>query len=203
MKNNIAPLAIFGNGGFAREVYWLAKSIDIPIGAFIDLKAGPDYDSTPVIDESQFDPNKYTAIVAIGNPNLREKIVSKLDGANFATLIHNTVTNMSSNHIGSGSVICANCVLTCEINIGDFAQLNLGTTIGHDVQAGRFFTTAPGVHISGNNIIGNNVYFGSNSSTIECITICDNVIIGAGACVVRNIEEPGTYVGIPARKIGR
>ena len=202
MKYDIAPLAIFGNGGFAREVYWLAKSLGIPIDAFIDLKVGQKYDLIPVMDESYFSKIKHTAIIAVGNPNLREKIASKLNGANLITLIHNTVTNMSNNHIGNGSVICANCVLTCEINIDDFAQLNLGTTIGHDVRAGKFFTTAPGVHINGNNMIGNNVYFGSNASTIEGITICDNVTIGAGACVVKDIEEPGIYVGIPARKIG-
>lgn len=48
--------------------------------------------------------------------------------------------------------------------------------------------------------IGNNVSIGSNA-TILPVEICNNVIIGAGAVVTKNIEEPGTYAGNPARKI--
>jgi acetyltransferase-like isoleucine patch superfamily enzyme len=49
-------------------------------------------------------------------------------------------------------------------------------------------------------IVGNNVSFGSNS-TILPVTICDNVVIGAGAVVTKNISEPGIYVGNPAKKL--
>lgn len=46
--------------------------------------------------------------------------------------------------------------------------------------------------------IGNRVSIGSNA-TILPIEICDNVVIAAGAVVTRNITEPGTYIGNPAR----
>ena len=49
-------------------------------------------------------------------------------------------------------------------------------------------------------LIGNHVSIGSNA-TILPITICDNVVIGAGAVVTRNISEPGIYAGNPAKKI--
>jgi acetyltransferase-like isoleucine patch superfamily enzyme len=49
-------------------------------------------------------------------------------------------------------------------------------------------------------IIGNNVSIGTNA-TILPVTICDNVVVGAGAVVTRNIVEPGVYAGNPARKI--
>jgi UDP-3-O-[3-hydroxymyristoyl] glucosamine N-acyltransferase len=103
--------------------------------------------------------------------------------------------------IGRGSIICANCILTCDIDLGDFAQLNLATTIGHDTKAGAFFTTAPGVHISGKVLAGERVYFGTNASAIEDLSICNDVVVGAGACVAKNITEPGIYVGIPAKKL--
>jgi acetyltransferase-like isoleucine patch superfamily enzyme len=48
--------------------------------------------------------------------------------------------------------------------------------------------------------IGNNVSLGSNA-TILPVEICDNVVIGAGAVVTKNITEAGTYVGNPAKKI--
>ncbi len=46
--------------------------------------------------------------------------------------------------------------------------------------------------------IGNNVTIGNNA-TILPVSICDNVIIGAGAVVTRSIERPGIYAGVPAK----
>jgi acetyltransferase-like isoleucine patch superfamily enzyme len=48
--------------------------------------------------------------------------------------------------------------------------------------------------------IGNNVSIGSNA-TILPISICDNVVIGAGAVVTKSIIESGVYAGNPAKKI--
>lgn len=48
--------------------------------------------------------------------------------------------------------------------------------------------------------IGNKVSIGSNA-TIMPVSICDHVIIGAGAVVTKDIEEPGIYVGNPAKKL--
>lgn len=49
-------------------------------------------------------------------------------------------------------------------------------------------------------VIGNNVSIGSNS-TILPIKVCDNVVIGAGSVVTKDIKESGVYAGNPARKI--
>lgn len=48
--------------------------------------------------------------------------------------------------------------------------------------------------------IGHHVSIGSNA-TILPVRICDKVVIGAGAVVTKDITEPGTYVGNPARKL--
>jgi acetyltransferase-like isoleucine patch superfamily enzyme len=47
-------------------------------------------------------------------------------------------------------------------------------------------------------IIGNHVSIGSNA-TILPVSICDNVVIGAGAVVTKSITKPGIYVGNPAK----
>ena len=49
--------------------------------------------------------------------------------------------------------------------------------------------------------IGDRVAIGSNA-TIMPVSICDDVVIGAGAVVVQDISEPGYYAGNPARRVG-
>ena len=48
--------------------------------------------------------------------------------------------------------------------------------------------------------IGNHVSIGSNA-TILPVTVCDHVVIGAGAVVTKDINKPGIYAGNPARFI--
>ena len=50
--------------------------------------------------------------------------------------------------------------------------------------------------------IGNRVSIGSNA-TIMPVSICDDVVIGAGAVVTKSIDKPGTYAGNPARLLPR
>jgi acetyltransferase-like isoleucine patch superfamily enzyme len=49
-------------------------------------------------------------------------------------------------------------------------------------------------------VIGNRVAIGSNA-TIMPVRIADDVVIGAGAVVTRDITAPGTYAGNPARRL--
>lgn len=50
--------------------------------------------------------------------------------------------------------------------------------------------------------VGSNVYIGPGVQIVGDITIADGVCIGAGAVVVKSIEEPNTtWAGCPAKKI--
>jgi UDP-3-O-[3-hydroxymyristoyl] glucosamine N-acyltransferase len=48
--------------------------------------------------------------------------------------------------------------------------------------------------------VGDRVSIGSNA-TILPVSICSDVVIGAGAVVTRDISEPGVYAGNPARRL--
>lgn len=50
--------------------------------------------------------------------------------------------------------------------------------------------------------IGNHVSIGSNATLLP-VSICDNVVIGAGAVVTKDINVPGTYAGNPARLVNK
>ena len=93
------------------------------------------------------------------------------------------------------------CVLTTEITLDDFCQLNIGTGIGHDSFLGEYVTTGMNPNLAGNTVICRMTRLGSNVTTIEHTKIYSNVIVGAGSLVLKDITEPGTYVGSPIRKI--
>ena len=50
-------------------------------------------------------------------------------------------------------------------------------------------------------VIGNNCYIGASAIILEGITMCNDVRIGAGCVVTKNISQAGTYIGMPARRI--
>jgi acetyltransferase-like isoleucine patch superfamily enzyme len=50
--------------------------------------------------------------------------------------------------------------------------------------------------------VGNRVSIGTNATVLP-VRICDDVVIGAGAVVTKDITEPGVYAGTPARLMRR
>src|SRR5262249_16640349 len=62
---------------------------------------------------------------------------------------------------------------------------------------------APGVHVSGWVTIGARAYVGTGATIINGhrgapLTIGDDAVIGAGACVTKSVEAGTTVVGVPA-----
>lgn len=199
---------IYGTGGFGREVmlYWLNQYPKINAVFAVDdvyykepeIMGKKVYKGSDIRCSRRFDS---PVIIAIADIKTRKNIVEYIPNAIFSSLKHRLAFIAYDARIGDGAIITPYVTITQNVVIGDHCQLNLKTSIGHDCRIGDYFTTAPGVSISGNCNIGNNVYFGSNSAVREKVNICDNVIIGMGAMVLKDITEPGTYVGNPLRKI--
>ena len=191
--------ALIGSGGFAREIK--THIGDESMICFVDdiYYVGDTY----TLPLSHFNPNEYEVLIAIGDPRARYEISNRLPkNTKYFTHINKQANILDKNiEIGEGSVICAGCILTTNIKIGKHAHLNLQTTIGHDTTIGNFFTTAPGAKISGNCVIHDLVYIGTNASVREKITIHSLTTIGLNAGVVKDITEPGVYGGTPCKKI--
>jgi UDP-perosamine 4-acetyltransferase len=51
-------------------------------------------------------------------------------------------------------------------------------------------------------VIGSHSFVGAGAVVIQGVRIADGCLIGAGAVVTLDIAVPGTYVGVPARRIG-
>lgn len=211
-------IAIYGAGGFGREVAWLIELItmtynNIEAVCFIDDDeniCGANINDLEVLSLSQAKEKYPTASVisGIGVPGPRMITMAKASAAGFvfATLVHPNVMMSKWNEIGAGTVICAGNILTTNIKLGKHVQVNLDCTIGHDVVIDDYATISPGVHISGYVHIGKRVYIGTgaviiNGTKENPIVIEDDVIVGAGASVTKSIPKGMTWAGVPAKSL--
>lgn len=189
-------LALYGYGGHAREV---AAQIGEKVTFFVDDKYSNDI-AKPL---SSFNPEKYHMMIAVGDSKARFDIVQKLPKETiYFTFIHPTALILDDNiEVGEGSFIGAYSILTTNIKIGKHALLNRGNQIGHDTIIGNYFSAQPGAIVSGNVIVYDCVYMGTNSSIREKIHVHSLSTIGMNSCVVKNINETGVYAGVPAKRI--
>lgn len=206
-------LYIIGAGGFGREVAWIVERIN-------SIK--PTWNLKGFIDDNEtlwgstegeyhvFGGCEYLsaledvyAVCAVGSSNVRKKIIEKLKDTSikFATLVDPSVLYSNSVKIGEGAIVCAGTIITVDVNIGDHVIVNLDCTIGHDAVIDDFVTIYPSVNVSGNVLIGECSELGTGTQIIQGKKVISNTIIGAGAIVVKDCIESGTYVGSPAKKI--
>lgn len=100
--------------------------------------------------------------------------------------------------IGNNTRIQSHSFICDRVTIGDNSFIGHGVMFVNDTfsELGRPAYTEKDFWRE--TVVGNNVCIGSNS-TILPVRICDYAIIGAGAVVTKNIDQPGIYAGVPAR----
>jgi len=60
---------------------------------------------------------------------------------------------------------------------------------------------APGATLCGNVIIGDSTFIGANTVVRPNTTIANDVVLGAGSVLLRDILKPGIWFGNPAKPI--
>ena len=76
------------------------------------------------------------AFVAIGNPDVREKLTKQI-GDKAAILIHTSATVMPTAQIGKGSIIEAEAVVCSNVVVGEASIIMSNAVIGHDASVGK------------------------------------------------------------------
>lgn len=206
-------IAIIGAGGFGREIKSLIDDINLqkPIynlkGFFDDNEELPPLiNGLPLLGKIKDIQNleNTSLAIGIGIPEVKRKIIQDLSGKefDFPELIHpKTVIGRDYVEFGRGTIICAGCILTCNISLGEFVTLNLMVTVGHDSVIKNFSSCMPGVNISGEVILNENVYIGTGAKIINQVEIGESTTVGAGAVVSKSLPPRCIAVGIPAKAI--
>lgn len=204
-------VVIVGASGCAKEILFLLEENnkieeEWNIIGFIDCDKNQTNLKYPVLGDDDWlmeQTRELAVIIAVGSPSLKKRLYEMYSASPFLYFpaIVSRHALVGQCNMGMGCIICNNCTLTVDVNLGNFVTVNVGTTICHETSIGDFTTLAPGVNVSGNVNIGGNCDIGVGSKIIQNISIGNDVIVGAGTVVIRDVDKNCTVVGNPARKI--
>tara|TARA_R110001592_G_scaffold214649_2_gene467617 strand:+ start:5564 stop:6214 length:651 start_codon:yes stop_codon:yes gene_type:complete len=211
----LKKIAIFGKGGFGREVHMLIEQINQcelswDFAGFFDdskpkegsINGQPYLGGLAELNDLK---EELCLVIAIGNPATKKYILDRIinESITYPVLIHPSVLigDRQFVSIGEGSIICAGSIITVNIEIGKHVILNLACTIGHDTVIRDFCAFMPHVSISGEVIVNKDVYVGTGASIINQVEIGENTTVGAGSVVTKSLPNACVAVGIPAKPI--
>lgn len=207
-------IVIIGAGDFGKEVAWLiddinsAKAIYNILGYVDDNENlhGCYINGYKVIGNSDYlnkiaEQNELHSVISIQNGDVKKLLASKISNVKWETIIHPSVIMSKYVKVGKGTIVTAGNIVSTNVVIGDHCLLNLACTIGHDCIIEDYVCIMPGCNFSGYTLLKEGCWIGTGVKIIPKKTIESGSIIGAGAVVIKDIIEPGTYAGVPARKI--
>ena len=200
-------LIIIGAGGHGRVIADIAQKLGVyETISFLDDGDAKESMGLPIVGKTS-DITKYIEVadvfVAIGNNTVRGEFVESLlaMGANIPTLIHPSAVIGACVEIGVGTAIMAGAVFNPCSKLGKGVIVNTCSSVDHDCIIGDYCHIAVGAHIAGSVMVGKYAWIGAGGLVKNNLSICENCIVGAGAVVVKDVKESGTYIGVPAKKV--
>lgn len=200
----MSDLIIIGGGGHAKSVADIAIKNGYNVIGFLDdneevtemlgiKRLGAVADCEKYAQKAKF-------VIGIGNNAVRKRIYETYS-LSYETLIHPSAIIATNVIIENGAVVLAGAIINADAKIGKQSIINTGVVVEHDCKIGEFTMVAPRATICGFTKVGNNCWIGAGSVVNNVVKIYDDVVVGSGAAVVKNIEEAGTYVGVPAKRM--
>lgn len=201
------PVYLLGTGGFATELFDLLADSGIPVGGFIGGELQDHLRAPWIGHDEKIDtlPREATIFVAVAEPVLRQKLAERVlaKGRRLGSLIHRFAWVASSAQVEDGVVVYPNATVHARVRLERSALINTNATIGHDAIIGAFGRINPSASIGGAVKLAPGTVVGMAASIRERLSVGPGVVIGAGATVVTDLNEPGTYIGTPARLLRR
>lgn len=210
-------IAIYGCGGFGREILPLARAYGEAIGfgstdiVFVSDSVdeiGTEKNGVKVIAFDDLISSKHNdraVIVSLGSSGARRALVEKCEqeGLRFGSLMAATHVSHDNVQVGEGSVFCDFSMCTSDVKIGRHFQCNIYSYVAHDCIVGDFVTFAPRVSLNGRIIVEDDVYIGTGAvlkqgTPEKPLIIGKGSVIGMGAVVTKDVLPGITVVGNPA-----
>jgi len=205
MKNKLIIIGASGHGKVIADI--AIKMNKWQSIAFLDddesIKTSMGLEVIGKTDDAYIYKDEAGFFVAIGNNAIREKVQEKLieEGLNVVSLIHPSAVIGTDVEIEVGTVVMAGTVINSSTRIGKGCIINTSSSLDHDNVIEDYVHISPGVRTAGNVTIGKGTWLGIGSVVSNNVNICSDCKVGAGAVVVKSITEPGTYVGVPVRRV--
>lgn len=208
-------IAIYGAGGFGREVACLINAINEVeqkwnfIGFFDDgLEKGSENIFGKIlggIEELNSWNKELNIVFSIANPEILKEVVENVHNDNilFPNLVAPNVNflHKDSLQIGQGNILFFGTRVSCEVKIGNFNLLNGFVSLGHDVTIGDFNVLGPMVRLSGNVTINDENFFGVQSIVLQGLKMGNKTKVGANSVIIRNTKDETLYMGNPATRV--
>lgn len=202
-------IVLIGAGGHAKTVvdtiellneYEIAGFIDdIPVGTIVyrGYKVIGNDNDARAIYSSGVD-KAFISIGFIGNSDIRSKLFShyKSIGFEFPSVIEPTAYVAKDATIGQGTYVGRDAVINVDAVVGDNCIINTAAIIEHECKVGSFSHIACGTVLCGQVSVGTNTFVGANATIIQCLSIGNDCIIGAGTVVRKNITDSKTVVNL-------
>ncbi|MEG0758864.1 MAG: acetyltransferase [Raoultibacter sp.] len=196
---------IIGASGHARVIADIIKCSGDEVQGFLDDRNPDAFPGLRVLghiaDAVALQADDVWFVLGIGKNATREKIAQELGKLRYYTAIHPSAIIADDVIIDEGTVVMANAVVNTGSSIGRHCIINTSATVDHDNRIADFVHLSPGVHLSGTVKIGEGTWLGTGAVVSNNVNICGDCTVGAGGVVITRIHEPGTYVGIPVRKV--
>ena len=192
-------MVIYGASGHCKVVIDILEANGIDIDYIVDDNVTIDrlLGYNVVRDTGTYD----EALIAIGNCDIRRRIVERIKVRQYITAIHPSAIVSPRAKICEGSVVMQGAIIQSCATIGKHCIINTGASVGHDVILSDYVHIASHATITGGVIIGSGTWIGAGSVIRQGITIGCNCMIGAGSVVVSDIPDNVVAFGNPCKVI--
>ena len=146
-----------------------------------------------------------SGIVALGDNYLREKVVLEIlkqkADFDFINVFSPNACISETATIGVGNVIMPGVIVNSEAIIGNHCIVNTSSSLEHNCIMEDYSSLSPGVTTGGYLKLGRYSALSLGVIVFDRLTIGDNVVVGSGSLVTKDLESNGLYYGSPAKRI--